>query len=461
MSAAAEILRDAGHTVFGMDESSAVNPAEAATRPFAQMLRWQADAIPAELDVCIASRAIPTSHPFLQMLADRNVETLSLPTFLARIFSEHRQICVAGTHGKSTSSAMLTWILHQAGRSPSCFVGAHQADLNCSGRYADSDDAVLESCEFLSSFVHLSPAIALVTGIERDHFDCFPDATAEDEAFGAFARRIVSGGVLVCRSDCERSAAMAFRAACRHVTFSAEPPREMCVSQTNRHSGRQPDWEATDIQLKGIGSECRIQDREQTCRLRLRVPGRHNILNALGAIAAAAEAGVSPALSCEALSSFGGIRRRFEIRGQYDGITLIDDYAHHPTAIRETLLTARSAFPGRRIVVAFEPHQLVRTTALFADFVAALRLADEVLVLPVYPAREQVTLLKCCQLSGQLVRRLNFFGTRAFLFANLDQIVSRIDHSGRPRDVFLTMGAGRTNLIHDELTRRLQRHSVA
>ena len=195
--------------------------------------------------------------------------------------------------------------------------------------------------------------------------------------------------------------------------------------------------------------------------MQLQVPGRHNVRNALAAIAAASCVGVPLELAAAGLADYSGIERRFQYRGSYGGIQLIDDYAHHPTAIAETLRTARQCYPDRRLIGVFEPHQMIRTESLFPEFLAALQEADEMWLLPVFAARENATLLERCRLSGQLVKELNRSGTRSFLFANLDQIVSRIDHSGKPQDVLLTMGAGRTNIIHDELNRRLQRHSVA
>lgn len=495
MTAAAQILQDAGHEVLGMDENLPESETAGHLPRSARRLPWQADAVPSDIDLCVASRAVPESHPVMVQIQSTGAEVLSLPAFLARMFHQHRQLCVAGTHGKSTTSAMLTWILDQCGRHPGCFVGAHQPGFGFSGRYTSSDCAVIESCEFSRSFVELSPAVAVITGIERDHFDSFPDEASENDAFQAFVSRLSSDGVLVWRANCQRTAAIARGFHGRSTSFSigSDEPRLMplTLQQSRATSDRlavsnqsespshprlpaQPseghaartvaepaDWEATDIRLVGLTSSCVLRHGGQVTQLQLNLPGRHNLENAVAAIAAAAELGIPAGDSCRALQSFRGIQRRFEVRGEYAGVTLVDDYAHHPTAIRSTLQTARAAFSGKRLVAVIEPHQVIRTRTLFADFVNALRLADEVLVLPVFPAREQATYSECCRISGQLVKQLNRLNCKAFLFANLDQIVSRIDHSGKRSDVLLTMGAGRTNLIHDELNRRLQRHSVA
>ncbi len=486
MTAAAEILNDAGHTVFGMDAGNSTqflsrNSAEknvarwpadtAATNAISHrfhgttVVNWDPDAVPADLDVCVSTRAVAADDPLMKALASQNIPVIALPAFLAEIFAKHRQLCVAGTHGKSTTSAMLTWILQQAGRTPSCFVGAHQLDVDCSGRFralpssclpaAAGPLAVIESCEFRSSFLEFTPSVAVITGIERDHFDCFPDAASEDAAFAAFVARAKEGSVLVHRADCPRSVAVARRFAGRSISF------KLCESFDGDALDSRVDWLAHSPVATGLNSHCRLDHDGRQYELRLCVPGLHNIQNAIAAVAAANAVGIAPGVACAALASFHGIRRRFELRSHYGGMTLIDDYAHHPTAIRATLQSVRQAFPGRRIIAAFEPHQQGRTTALFNDFVQSLALADEILILPVFAAREQVSHLECCRASGRLVKALNSGGGRAFLFASLDQIVSRVDHSGKPSDIFVTMGAGRTNLIHDELTRRLQRNFVA
>jgi len=183
-------------------------------------------------------------------------------------------------------------------------------------------------------------------------------------------------------------------------------------------------------------------------------------LSNIAFVAAMAE-GLPPEKIAQHIGSFSGIRRRFEHRGTWRGVDLVDDYAHHPSAISATLRTARSCFPGRRLIAIFEPHQVSRTARLFSEFTQALTLFDECLVLPVLPARENASSAECCRISGRLVRRISEAGGRAFLMANLDQVPGRLDHAARPGDVVITMGAGRTNQIHDEINRRLQRNSAA
>ncbi len=451
MTALGEILLGAGHVVAGMDQSL--------LPPFSlpglksdnriHLLPWSGTALTSgPFDVCFISPAVSMDTPIVIQLVREGVPVMSLHECLTHVFARHDQLCVAGSHGKSTTSAMLTWILEVADLSPGFFVGAPQTGFKCSGRQGNDRVAVLESCEYQSSFCHFTPRLAVITGIERDHFDCYPDTTSEDAAFQRFAAGIHRDGCLVYRKECRRTARIADTTACRTTTFSLNDITA--------------DWFAADIQCHGWRTHFTCQrPNKQSIDVDLCAVGKHNVENALAAMATAAEYGVDTHVAAEALSRFPGIQRRFELRGHYQDMTLIDDYAHHPTAIAATLTTARTVFPQSRILAIFEPHQMIRTRSLFEEFTRALTLADEVLLLPVFPAREQVTHLECCRLSGELVRELNHNAVKAFLFANLDQVVSRIDHSGRPNDLILTMGAGRTNLIHDQFTRRVQRHSVA
>ena len=452
MSALCDILLDLGHQVFGLD-SNVTNKGAAQVVSSAQIRvdPWSVDSIPGDIDICVTTPAAEAGNPVVRFVRQQSYPVITLHQCLSILFSASRQICVAGTHGKSTTSAMLTSILDASGLEPGFFVGARMPLLERSGRAASGLWSVLESCEFQESFRNLQPQITLLTGIERDHFDYFPSQHSEDEAFLNFARQTAADGTIIYSADCDRSQQLAAQCSQKQISVGLDFERQL----------RNADWSASEIRHHQLTTSFICTGPQGETQVVLSVPGKHNVRNAIFAISAASCVGISPEASADALRFFRGIDRRFQIRGDYGGILLIDDYAHHPTAIRATLQAVRQSFPGRRILLAFEPHQIVRTEALFPDFVASLSDADESWVLPVFPAREKATHLDCCRLSGQLVKELNRCGTKAFLFANLDQVASRVDHSGRPNDILITMGAGRTNLVHDELNRRLQRYSVA
>ncbi|MEJ7590112.1 MAG: Mur ligase family protein [Planctomycetaceae bacterium] len=459
MRAFAEMLLDAGESVVGTDHELTADECGQTAPGCPQTVRLfhpdHAEQIFANTPgYVVYSMAVPEPCPLLLRSQALGLTPMPLSQALSQFLVSRSLACVAGTHGKTTTSGMIWCILQQAGCNPSAYVGGVMRDQHRSGIFGSGAVAVVESCEYRQSFLHLSPKTIVLTGIEPDHFDCFSSQADCDQTFNDFVARLPRDGTLVFNHDCQRSAAIAATCGRRTVSFS------MC---------EEADWNAIGCASRyaGIPGNSQRQTfllRNRTHdvgRVQLQIPGLHNRQNAIAAIAAAVATGVSVETAVRGIAAFSGIRRRFEHRGQLFGIDWIDDYAHHPTAIRSTLETARSIFQNRRLIAVFEPHQLSRVSALFEDFRSALSLADECLILPVLPAREKASLAHCSRVSGTLVRSISESGGRAFLTTNLDQVLTRLDHSGRPGDVVVTMGAGRTHQIHDEIHRRLQRNSAA
>ncbi|MEZ6062319.1 MAG: cyanophycin synthetase [Planctomycetaceae bacterium] len=468
MKSLAPILSEAGHEIFGADAAlvhrgsgtSALVVANGETPGGNESglrlpVTWIAEhsiRSHGAFDIAVRSPAVPAASDVVRQLTQQGTRCLTLQEALDEVFHNRQQICVAGTHGKSTTTALVSWILGRADRALGYFIGAEPAGMQAGGSLGSGPMAVIESCEFSRSFCHLNPTHILLTNIDRDHFDCFPDECLEDDAFQQFLRRSVPDGILLVSAACERS----------HRAVAAASRFAMTFGVSTNGMVSAGDWTADRVSLSADGIRFCVRRRGvDFATIHSRLFGYHNVRNVLAAVAMCAELGVSAAQCRTAVEEFPGLRRRFEIRGQYGGMALVDDYAHHPREVAATLQAARTAFPGRRIVAVLEPHQVSRTKALFSDFAGTLTTADEALLLPVFAARENPSGAMCRRLSGQLVRAVNQRGGRAFLLANLDQVISRIDDSGRPGDVILTMGAGRTNLIHDEFTRRLQRHSAA
>ena len=460
MRSFAEMLRDAGEDITGtdIDNESLVRLATAGlgsirTVPWSNCFD-EKSGLPRTV---VHSLAVPSSLPFLSEARTAGVKVVSLPEALGARLRDARQICVAGTHGKTTTSGMIWWVLSQSGRNPAGFIGGEFNGLFQSGSFGHGKVAVIESCEYREAFLHLTPYTIVLTGIEPDHFDCFPDHQFADNAFRAFIDRLPPNGNLIVNAVNGRSVELAQQALCRVSTFGrstladwiARPMESRCPLRTSPET---PDFgEVFDVLHRG----------RKVTTVHLRVAGKHNIENALAAFAAAYHEGLEPEEIALHLSTFRGMRRRFEHRGVWNGIDLVDDYAHHPSAIQATLDTAKSVFPDRRLIAVFEPHQVSRTENLFFEFVQALSGFHESLILPVLPARELASSAQCCRLSGKLVRQISEAGGRAFLMANLDQVPGRLDHAARPGDVVITMGAGRTHQIHDEIHRRLYRDSAA
>lgn len=465
MRALAEMLLDAGETVIGTDHDlpfgESGRPVLTNPHSFRLFHPDQEEQILAYTpDYVVCSMAVPESCPLLQRCRSLGLTPMALSQGLSLLLSSRTQACVAGTHGKTTTSGMTWCILQEAGRNPSAYVGGVMKNRRRSGILGSGAVAVVESCEYRQSFLHLSPRIIVLTGIESDHFDCFSSQADCDQSFNDFVSRLPSDGTLVFNHDCLRSAAIA--ATCRRRTISFSLHDEAEWNAVSCESSLSCAADSVETPGNSQRQTFLLRNRTRDVGLvQLQVPGLHNRQNALAAIAAAVATGVSVDTAIRGIAAFAGIHRRFEHRGQLFGIDWIDDYAHHPTAIRSTLETARSIFQNRRLIAVFEPHQLSRVSALFEDFRSALSLADECLILPVLPAREMASIAHCSRVSGTLVHRISESGGRAFLMTNLDQVLGRLDHSGRPGDVVITMGAGRTHQIHDEIHRRLQRNSAA
>lgn len=459
MRGLARILLDRGQRVSGTDADAESLEDYRRAGERVQTFPWYRNALASEIGATkvVHSVAVPADDPQLTAARAAGIPVLTLPEAIASLFENSRQLCVAGTHGKTTTAGMVWWILSRAGLNPGGFVGGQFAGSgdtvgpNCNG---SGQETVLESCEYRRSFLGFRPQTAVVTGIEPDHFDCFHEEFDSDAAYLEFIRRLAPDGTMIINQDLPRTAAL-----CRAISQTVIRYGIRLADQWSiAHHCELPD------SIPGISP---VQEFVVTCagrpvtRMQLRVPGLHNSANALAAMLTAGTLGIRPDHAAESLVDFPGMRRRFEYRGQWNGAAMFDDYAHHPTAVAATLQTARALYRERRVVVVFEPHQVSRATRLHDQFTTALSLADECLLLPVLPVRENSDRKTCCELSGQLVRSVSRSGCRAFLMANLDQALGRLDHSVRPGDVVITMGAGRTNQIHDELHRRFQRNSAA
>jgi len=454
MRSLAQILIEAGYNVKGTDitltdvtalSTEATNWPQ--TTPALVAYDHPAEECIRDCDVIVTSLAVPDNDRWVTAARRSGLPRMSLPEFLGSLWDGCRQICVAGTHGKTTTTALIHHFLSHSGGAPGLYLGGQLVDSGMSGHHGRDDVAVIESCEYQGAFLKLRPDLSVLTGIDRDHLDCYPTDSDELDAYRQFLQQSTPHAISVVNADDPLALECARRSPCRVITFGV---------------GQAADIRAQNIQFDAKGCSFDIVGAEFSVpQLRSSLSGRHNVSNLLASAAAALVAGTSPDAIAAAASTFAGVRRRFEYRGRFRSAILIDDYAHHPTAVRATLVAARQRFPERRIVAVFEPHQVRRLQEYGNQFCEALLQADECLILPVLPVRENWPRSACLKLSGQLVRRLNSRGGRAFLMANLDQAIHRLDDAARDGDVVITMGAGRTNQIHDELNRKIQRDHAA
>ena len=399
-----------------------------------------------DFDVLVYSPAVEPDNPERILAREMRIPEMSYSEMLGYLMRQRDGVSVAGTHGKSTTTAMVATILSEAGLSASAVIGAELCGSRRSGWAGDGDLFVVESCEYQRSFLDLAPKYAAILGIEEDHFDCYQNLGELRAAFTQFARKLPSDGMLLVRGDCAASIAVAESTSAEVVTFSQRPGA---------------DWWTDRVYRTKTAARFRVFRRgEFFVEIKLPTPGEHNVNNALAAVALSHHCGASPESIRESLQGFFGVQRRFERVGSWRGVQLVDDYAHHPTAVRAALRTAREEFGRRRIWCAFQPHQVSRTQALLKQFASSFSAADQILIAPVFAARENVT-EEPVVLAEELASRVASQGGAARFCPSLDRIISTLEDEARPGDVLVTMGAGDINRVHDEFTRRLQRYHTA
>jgi len=395
--------------------------------------------LPEQVDLVVASAAIKDTNPELIEARRRGLEVIKYAELLGRIMRQYKGIAISGTHGKSTTTALLAYILMRAGLDPSFVVGATAGQLGGGSGAGGGEYFIAEACEYDRSFLNLSPKIAAVLNIEEDHLDCYPNLGAIVDAFTAFCSRVPADGLIVANNE-DRSVATATAAARAHV--------ERCGFDSKA------DWWADTLAVeRGRFSFDLFYKGECLGRMRLRLAGRHNVANALAAGAIAWHCGVPPQVLADALSSFEGAHRRMTVRGQFNGATVVDDYAHHPTAVQVTLKAIRQAFAPRRLWVVFQPHQHSRTRLLLNDFARSFGQADVVIVPDIYFVRDSEQERSLIG-SRDLVERIGANGGEAIYLPELSQATDYVRQGAQPGDVIVTMGAGDVWKVADELVQR-------
>jgi len=384
-------------------------------------------------DVVVASSAIAADNAELEWARAHGLVVWKRHEFLPWLTRGKRVVAVSGTHGKTTTTALLAHVLTETGRDPTCLVGGVLRAWASNARLGQSDLFVLEADEYDRTFLSLSPWLGVITSVEMDHPDCYGSLAELTSAFEQFAARCQR---LLASADDERASATAARLGGRAQTYGWHGDAA---------------WRLLTWRGDPAGSAFRFRDpqgREDEGWVPLW--GRHSVANALAAIAAAVAAGVPVMEALAALGSFAGVERRFTSSGTFAGVDIVDDYAHHPSQIVATVAAARQRFPGRRVVVVFQPHTFSRLAALYADYVAALREADIAFVLPVYGARETG------DAGGAATALARDAGAQAL--PGVDTAAAALVTELRPGDVVLNLGAGDGEELTVALAERLSRY---
>ena len=446
MKALAELLLDLNWNVSGSDLQQTESIQHLETRGLQFHRGHDLLLLGPETDVLVYSTAVKPDNPERQRATELDIPQYSYSEMVGLLMQDRQGVCVAGTHGKSTTTAMTATILRSAGVQHSALIGAELQDSGLSGWSQGEPYFVVESCEYQRNFLEYSPQHAVILGVEPDHFDCYENFEDTCRAFSDFAAKVPEDGLILVRDDCGHAGDAVSSCKATVHTFST-------VSES--------DWWAADFRKTTTGTRFRVFfQRQFFTEVTLQLPGRHNMMNALAATALCHHLGVEPDAIREALHEFQGIRRRYEHRGSWRGVTLIDDYAHHPTAVQATLKAARDQFQNRRITCAFQPHQVSRTEPLLDEFAASFDLADDVLLLPIYAAREHDGEL-ASRVLNQLAERIEQRGQKIQLLPSLDHLIATLENETLPGGVLITMGAGNIDRVHDEFTRRLRRHHRA
>ncbi|MBA2312104.1 MAG: UDP-N-acetylmuramate--L-alanine ligase [Actinobacteria bacterium] len=436
MSAIAKVLRERGYEISGSDvrRSPPVVTLEAMGARI-DIGHWAASVEGAAL--VVVSSAIKKNNPEVVHAGVLGVPVISRGEALAALLDEHgRSIVVAGTHGKTTTTSMIVTILRHAGMDPTYLVGGGLNDAGTNARYGKDAVVVAESDESDGSFLLLSPDVAVVTNVEPDHLDYWRSFEALLEGFETFLMRVREGGSIVLPSGATELTERALETGRNVLSF-----------------GDGGSMHVHDMKLDIEGADFMIVSDEQSEPVRLNVAGRHNVINALAAVAACTRIGMSLSRACTGLSQFKGVERRFQVRGSAAGVTVIDDYAHHPTEVRVNLEAARLG-TWDRVIAVFQPHLYSRTAALAHEFGASFGDADRIIVTDVYGAREVpqpgvsgklVADAVCARLPGRPVAYIPHRG----------ELLSYLATSVRAGDLVLTLGAGDISAVGEELLERL------
>ncbi len=435
MSGLAEILLGRGFHITGSDSQDSALLSRLRAKGAEIFIGQSAENIREEYDAIIYTAAIHPDNPEFARAKETGIPMLSRAELLGEIMQNYgMSIAVAGTHGKTTTTSMASHILLAADMDPTISVGGILQSIHGNIRVGKSDTFLTEACEYTNSFLSLVPMIGIILNVDADHLDFFKDLDDIANSFHRFAARIPKEGTLIIDRDTKKFDTVTDGIDCSIITTSLTGDA---------------DYTASDVTFDGNGCAsftCRERGQDLGT-FRLSVPGIHNVSNALAAIAMGRTMGIAPEVIAEGLCSFTGTDRRFEYKGKMKGVTVIDDYAHHPTEIAATV-SAALQYPHRELWVIFQPHTYTRTKALLPEFAEALSAADHVVLAPIYAAREKdIYGVSSDDVANEIAKR----GTDVHSFGTFKEIEDFVRAQCADGDLLITMGAGNVTNIGPEL----------
>ena len=409
------VLKGMGMVVTGSDMNSSMSTDELIAQGIPVSIGHKAENIKGAACI-IRTAAAHNDNPEIAAARAAGIPVFERAQAWGEIMKSYKNaVCISGTHGKTTTTSMMTHILMAAQTDPTVMIGGYLPLLHAGHRVGHGDTIVLESCEYCDSFLNFFPTLAVVLNVEADHLDYFKDLADVQNSFHKFAM-LATSDVISNGDDPHTVEAMEGVA---HITFGLNPENRITVANMC------PDWRHFDV----------ICDGEFYCHLDMGVLGKHNALNALAAAGAAWRMGIPGEAVARGIESFHGAGRRMEYKGVYNGADVYDDYAHHPDEVKATIASIRASMPEKRLILAFQPHTYTRTKALFDDFVRELGYADVLVLAEIYAARERNTVGISSQHLAERIEGSIYCET-------LQEVTQVLKNTARPGDIVITMGAG-------------------
>jgi UDP-N-acetylmuramate--alanine ligase len=429
MSGIAEVLAESGLSVSGCDLKHSAATDLLTSRGISVVVGHD----PAHLDgvdLVVVTAAVKGANAEIDEAQRRGIRVMRRAEVLGEIVNAKRAVGVAGTHGKTTTSAMVATVLAEAGLDPTVLIGGMARNFSGNAKVGHGEYLVVEADEYDRTFHQLRPEIAVITNIEADHLEYYGSFEAIVEAFGVFVDNIATGGVVIgCVDEPPVAELLRSVATQRVVTYGLSENADIRATNLTFHE------RGSSFEVPGIGW------------FKLFVPGEHNVRNALAAIAVGRALRIAPETIAAAIAKFLGVDRRFQILGDYAGALIVDDYAHHPTEIRATLDAARRGYPNRRLIALFQPHLYSRTRDFAREFASALRTADIAIVAPIYAAREKPIEGVSARMIAEAERGIEF------LDRSNNEIYNELRRRLEPNDIFIAMGAGDVHEVAEMLVR--------
>jgi UDP-N-acetylmuramate--alanine ligase len=443
LSAIARLLIEMGHTVSGSDRVESAFTRDLQSAGVTVHIGHDPKNVTGA-DLVVRSSAIPDDNPEVVTARAARIPVLKRADFLGTLMEDKTGIAIAGTHGKTTTTAMIAWMLSAMNQNPSFVVGGVLANLGTNARYGNGRTFVVEADEYDRMFLGLQPVIEVVTNIEHDHPDCYPTLADIQGAFMEFVQHLHTDGTLIACTDDPGAFDLLSKAKKIGKNVLAY------AMNSGTWAGRQVDTYTNVRSVNGKGGftfSASVQGNP--VMVELQVPGKHNILNALAALTVAHLLDLPLQGAAQALGQFAGTGRRFEVRGEENGITVIDDYAHHPTEIQATLSAARDRYPQSPLWVVWQPHTYSRTKLLLDEFANSFANADEVIVTEVYPAREPIQAFSSKKVVDAMHRPAHFI-------PGLSEVSNYLFTHLRSGDVLLVLSAGDADQISAKVLAHLK-----